>query len=212
MTVKYTKGVISRNANVTSGVQMIPIFDDDGAKSEDLPAALKPYATVTEFSDGLMRRTKITLTNAPLSVADDAGQGQYGGFKIYDFPAGSLITFGAVVAGNLTMGVTGTFITTFGSIIALGSVTASTGATLVSTEADYMLQNSNSAAVASVAAVDAVTTAAQVVSSGATWLDGTATAKDMYLNFVIADDATHTAGSGTFTGTVQFVWMLLGDN
>lgn len=32
-----------------------------------------------------------------------------------------------------------------------------------------------------------------------------------YLNFVIDDDATHTAGSATFTGTVTLTWINLGN-
>ena len=38
--------------------------------------------------------------------------------------------------------------------------------------------------------------------SGGRWLDGTATAKDLFLNLVVDDDASHTSGTGTFTGTV----------
>jgi len=41
--------------------------------------------------------------------------------------------------------------------------------------------------------------------------DGHTTAGAVYLNVAIADDATHTAGSGTWTGTIILDWSLLGD-
>jgi hypothetical protein len=148
----------------------------------------------------------------PISVADDAGQAQYGGKAIYNFPEGMLCTMGAVIDGSLTMGVTGTFINEYTGNVSLGSVTASTGATLTGTEATFLQETALTTAVAKVANSDAQSIATALTESGARWVDGTATAPVMYLNFAIADDATHTAGTGTFTGVITFVWMLLGDN
>jgi hypothetical protein len=67
------------------------------------------------------------------------------------------------------------------------------------------------AATAKVAVVDAVSVATALTESGSRWIDGTSTAIDMFLNLVIDDDATHTAGSATFTGTITFTWSILGD-
>lgn len=36
------------------------------------------------------------------------------------------------------------------------------------------------------------------------------TAAPVFLNFAIADDATHTAGTGTFTGTITIAWVNVG--
>ena len=60
--------------------------------------------------------------------------------------------------------------------------------------------------------MDAVTVATALTEAGATWIDGTATAADLYFNLVVDDDATHTAGTGTITGTVVITWMFVGDN
>lgn len=174
----------------------------------------KNGATVTaaEYGDGLWHKTVLTCTATPISIADDAGVAQYGGVKVYDFPAGLICTQGAVIAGTITGGVTGTIINTWAGGIALGTATATTGATLAGTEADIMPEVDIAAATAKVATIDAVSVATALTESGARWLDGTATAKDLFLNLVVDDDASHTAGSVTFTGTITIVWMNIGDN
>lgn len=166
--------------------------------------------TATEKA-GVWKRTKLTCVATPITISDDAGVAQYGGVKLYDFPEGLLCIQGAVIDGAITAGVTGTIIDAFTGVIALGTATASTGATLESTEADILQSTELTTAVAKVAVCDAVSIATALTESGARWHDGTGTAKDLFLNVAIADDATHTAGSATFTGTVEFVWMSLGD-
>lgn len=160
---------------------------------------------------GVWKRTKLTCTATPITISDDAGVAQYGGVKLYDFPEGLLCIQGAVIDGAITAGVTGTIIDAFTGVIALGTATATTGATLVSTEADILQSTALTTAVAKVAVCDAVSIATALTESGARWHDGTATAKDLFLNVAIADDETHTAGTAAFTGTVEFVWMSLGD-
>ena len=167
--------------------------------------------SVVEYGDGVMHKTLLTCTATPLTISDDANVAQYGGVKLYDFPEGAILTLGAVIDGAVTLGVTGTITTTWAGGVALGTVTATTGATLVSTEADVLEEVDVAAATAKVATVDAVPAVTQITESAAVWLDGTATAKDMYFNLVIDDSASHTAGTGTFTGTVQVAWINLGD-
>lgn len=191
----------------------ITVQDVDGKLVVDgSSAGAKNGATVaaTETIGGL-RKTVLTCTATPLTISDDAGVAQYGGGKIYDFPEGLILTFGAVIDGAVTLGATGTFIDTWAGGIALGTATATTGATLAGTEANIMPEVDVAAATAKVAVVDAVSAATALTESGARWLDGTATAVDMYLNLVVDDDASHTAGTGTFTGTVTIFWLLLGD-
>lgn len=168
--------------------------------------------TVQELGNDLLHKTVITCTATPVTITDDAAVAQYGGTgKLYDFPEGLLVTFGAVVDGSVTLGTTGTIINTWAGGVALGTATATTGATLTGTEADIMPEVDVAAATAKVAVVDAVSVATALTESGARWFDGTATAKDLYLNLVVDDDATHTSGTGTFTGTVTVVWMIVGD-
>lgn len=165
-----------------------------------------------EYGFGNFRTTVLTLTATPITITDDAGTAQYGGVKIYDFPTGAICTMGGVVAGALTLGVTGTITDTWEGDVALGTATATTGATLTSTEADIIPSVAIAAATSKVAAIKAVPVATALTESGARWFDGTGTAKDLYLNFVIDDSATHTAGTGAFTGTVTLNWIFLGDH
>ncbi len=212
MTVKYAQGVVVRNANVTSGRVNVPIYDDGGiAQPGAIPAASKPYVTEAFYSDGHNNRSILTCTALPVSVADDAGQAQYGGVQVYTFPQGILRMDGAMFYGSLTMGATGTIIDAFTGKCSLGSITASTGATLVSTEATWIQETSMTTAVAKVAATNAFPVATQVTESGARWYDGHTTAGPVWLNFAIADDGTHTAATGTWTGTIIMDWTVMGD-
>ena len=177
-----------------------------------VPQAVEQYINVTERGDpgGLIHQTIIACTALPISIADDAAVAQYGGVKVYSFPAGLLLTLGAVIDGDLTG--YASLIDTFDGDVAIGTETATTGATLVSTEADILQSVALSQAVAEVANCDAQSVATALTESGARWLDGTAIAKDAFLNFVIDDNAAHGAGTATFTGTITITWMNLGDN
>lgn len=168
--------------------------------------------SVVEQGDGIWHRTIITCDATPVTITDDANVAQYGGAgKIYDFPEGLINIQGAVIDGAVTLGTTGTITNTWAGGVALGTAAATTGATLVSTEADVMPEVDVGAATAKVAVVDAVSVAAVLTESGARWLDGTGTAKDLYLNLVVDDSVTHTSGTGTFTGTITILWTNLGD-
>lgn len=161
--------------------------------------------SVSEYDEGLIHKTVLTLAATPVTITDDAGVAQYGGTaKLYDLPEGSIGFIGCVVDGDLTLGTTGTIITTYAGGVSLGTITATTGATLTGTEADIMAEVDVAAATAKVA-----TTAA--TSAGMTLVNGTGTAKDVFLNFVVDDDATHTSGTGTFTGIVTLLWANTGD-
>lgn len=198
---------------INANVKKVRNVDLD-APAEDVgsvPAANAAYIRVVEKGDpsGLIHQTILTCTGLPIAISDDAAVAQYGGVQVYDFPAGLLMTMGAVIDGNLTG--YASLIDTFDGDVALGTATATTGATLVGTEADIMPSVALSQAVAEVANCDAVSVATALTESGARWLDGTGTAKDAYLNFVIDDNAAHGAGTATFTGTITITWINLGD-
>lgn len=172
----------------------------------------KNGATVTaDENQPVVHSTVLTCAATPISIADDADVAQYGGVKLYTFPAGLICVLGAVVDGAVTLGTTGTAIDTWAGGIALGTATATTGSTLTGTEANIMPEVDVAAATAKVAAVDSVSVATALTESGARWLDGTATAAPVFLNLVVDDDASHTAGTGSFTGTVTLTWIKLGD-
>lgn len=169
-------------------------------------------ATVARETRAVQSRYEIlTLTATPITIADDAGQAQYGGVKVFDFPEGLIEVGPAIVSGTLT-GIA-PLIDAFAGGVALGTVTATTGTTLTSTEANIMKEVDIAAATSKVATIDAPSVATALTESARTLLDGTGGAIDMYLNFVIDDNAAHTAGALlTFTGTIKFFWSLLGDN
>ncbi len=205
MTIKYVPGVIARNNNVTSGVRQIPVYDDGGFGNGLVPAAQQPYVVASELGDGWNHRTLLTCTGLPISVADDAGVAQYGGIQVYTFPQGIVKLKAAMYVGSLTMGDTGTFIDAFTGVMALGSITATTGATLVSTEATWQ----ESTAMATAASKVSVTNAFGITPKNC--YDGHTTAGPVFLNVAIADDATHTAGTGHWTGTIILEWSIVGD-
>lgn len=199
------------NANIEK--RKLVDFDQSSPIEEvgTVPDAVKAYVVATEYGDSLVHRTVLTCTAVPISIADDAGVAQYGGIKLYTFPEGLIFTKGAIISGNLTLGVTGTIIDAFTGVNALGSVTASTGSTLTSTEATYLQSTANATAASKVAAISSVSIATALTEASSRIVDGTSTPAPVFLNFAIADDASHTAGTGTFTGTVTISWEKIGD-
>jgi hypothetical protein len=196
---------------VNANVRRIREVNADHAPASSVgavPAAISAYVSAVEKGDSLVHQTVLTCTDLPVTIADDANVAQYGGVKVYDFPLGLLNTLSAVVSGVLTAGVTGTIIDNWDGDVALGTATATTGNTLTGTEADIMPSVAVSAGASDKdGVVAAVSVATALTESGARWLNGTATAKDMYLNFVIDDDVSHTAGTATFTGTITITWI-----
>ena len=191
-------------------------FGDGAATETNLTSAgvgavAGTNVSVAEYGTADIHKTVITLTAETITISDDAGVAQYGGTKIYDFPQGLLYTHGAVIDGALTAGVTGTIIATWDGDVALGTVTATTGATLTGTESDVLQSTATTTAIAKVGVTDAISIATALTESGARWFDGTTTAKDLYLNFLIDDAATHTGGTATFTGTITIMWSIIGD-
>lgn len=169
----------------------------------------KNGSTVVETTliDGPVRKVKLTCTATPLVLTDDPGVAVYGGVKVYDFPAGLLMFHGAVVVGDMTAV---DVAATWEGDVALGTATATTGATLTGTEADLMQSVAIAAATAKVGPVDATTIATALTESGARWHDGRATAKDMYLNFVVDEDAANATSTGAFTGTIEIMYSIIG--
>jgi len=185
---------------------------EDGATIETAAGVgAKNGATVTatEYGDGVLHKTVLTCTATPLTFGDEAGQGQYGGVKVYDFPTGAICVLGAVINGTMTL--TAPVITTWDGDIGLG-VEAPTDHQDVANKTGLVLQKtSTTQAVARVATTDAVTAATALTEAGARWLDGTGTAKDLYLNLLVDDNAAHdNTITGAFTGTITFHWLNLG--
>jgi len=169
--------------------------------------------TVVETGSDLLRKTVLTCAATPVTMGDQAGQGQYGGVKLYDFPAGLILTLGGVIDGSITSQVhdhaSGGLIALYDGDVALGEAAPTNHAGGIS--GTVLQSTAITQAVAQVANCDAVSVATDLTESGARWLDGTGTDKDLFLNFLIDDNADNDACEITFTGTVTLVWMLVGD-
>lgn len=155
------------------------------------------------------RKTVLTLVNQTVALVDDAGVEAYGLKQLYDFPAGLLMWEGAVMRLDITKSSTGVN-TDWDGDIGLGTVAAAAGATLATTEQDLVPTTPTPQAVAGVTTGDALSTSTEAPKL----FNGTATAKDMYLNVLVDDadqDVTGTACNLIFNGTITFYWRLLGD-
>lgn len=203
--LNLTKEDIVRNCNAASDGRvrkaLAALFGVDNEDSGAGSASQTTTSAVEYGSDAVGRKTVITISATTVALTDDPGNGQYGGVKIYDFPTGLIQIDACTVSGNLTG--YASLIDTFASVTALGTATATTGNTLTGTEADIMASAANSAAVSEVAAV------AVASSSAVAPLNGTGTAKDCYLNFLVTDDAAHGSGNASFAGTVTIWWRNL---
>lgn len=164
--------------------------------------------TVSEVdrSSNNVHTSVITLTATPLTVTDALA---YAGLKIYDFPEGRVFILGST--GSLTFTTTSALASTINSGAAmdwaLGTVTASS-ITLATTMLDILPKVDNPTSttinVAAAATTGALVAAAQ--------FDGTATAKDVFLNVSFPTDTEIDAdGTLTVTGTITITWVQLGD-
>lgn len=166
--------------------------------------------TTVEEGDGLWHRTTLTCTATPMTFGDEGGQGQYGGVKVYDFPAGLLLFAAAVIDGSMTLAAPA--IDAWAGDVGLGTAAPTDYQSGVNA-AGVALLDSTAVGPAStkVAALDALTTATPLTESPVRRIDGTSDAADLYLNLRIDDNAAHDDTiTGTFTGTIVFVWCKVG--
>lgn len=95
----------------------------------------------------------------------------------------------------------------FDGDFAVGTVTASNNNTLASTEANVIPSTATPQATSGA-------TTAKGVSTGVVTLDGTGTAVDLFLNFLV-DDSDHDVGGTAcdliVNGTITVTWINLGD-
>ena len=166
-----------------------------------------------EFGVGILRQTKLTLTNVPVVTGNTSGA-SFGSAKIYDFPEGRIAILGVTakftgITFNTEAGATGDIAGGGSGDYSLGS-TATADATLSLTDVDMLPSSAMLdpfvAGVGRSNAGSALAAAAQ--------FDGTTTAIDMYLNAII-DDADVSDGAAAdsvyFTGTIYVTWANLGD-
>lgn len=175
-------------------------------------AAAATISVVSEKQNGPLHQTLLRCVAFDLGAfGDEAGQGQFAGAAIYAFPQGAIEFDGAVLQGSVTL--TAPAIDTWDGSIGLGTAAPTDHQDAANKTGSVLPKVTIAAATAKVGVVDAVPVATALTESGARWLDGTATAKSLYLNLLVSDDALHdNTITGTFTGTILVTWKNLGDN
>ncbi len=161
---------------------------------------------VSENGDGIVHRTTLTLNSTPITLTDDAGQGQYGAVKVYDFPAGNILVLGAVVDASLIL-VGAQWADTAQGDVGLGTTAVDNGDALATTEQNVIATTPIAAMVAQAGPIDCQSAAAGIPLAKAGDTDS-----DLYLNVRIDDDAAHTTQAGNLlSGQITLVWINLGD-
>jgi hypothetical protein len=158
-----------------------------------------------EFISGPNRLTRLTLTGRTVTMTDEAGVVAYGGTKLYDFPTGAIRITGVGVSLTVTKsgaGINDDFDGDWG----IGTATAGNNNALATTEQDIVATTATTQAVAGVTSIAFPASSATVVS-----FDGTGTAKDLFLNFLIDDVDQDGGGTLSVTGTIDITWQYLGD-
>lgn len=157
---------------------------------------------VKEYTSGQINRTRITLTDVAVTMTDEAGVVAYGGVALYTLPASALILLGGIA--DLAIVESGGINADFDGDFAVGTTTASNNASLASGEANIIPSTATPQAVASA-------TTAQGCGGTPVLSDGTAAAKQVFLNFVVDDADQNGGGTITVNGFIEFAWMNLGN-
>lgn len=164
---------------------------------------------VAAESGSAVRKTVLSLTNAAIVLADNAGVVAFGSLKVYDFPAGAIQFLGATANLALTKSSAGVNVDWDGDI-GIGSAAAGNSATLTGTEQDLIPSTATPQAVAGATTGNAQST----ITQAGLVLDGTGTAADVFLNLLVDDadhDVTGTACNLIANGTITIYWLNLGD-
>jgi hypothetical protein len=141
-----------------------------------------------------------------ITMTDAGAAGCHGAVQLYDFPACVVSFLGASSDLQITAGAGG--ITDTAAVVgAVGTATVGTGdATLTTTEAD-IIPSTAATLTGGVGDCDGQSTTALLAT-----FDGTATAKDAFLNFAVPDAGSTANDTLSVTGSVTVVWIYAGDN
>lgn len=161
--------------------------------------------SVVEYGDGVNHKTVLTLSGAPLAIADGDFENSY---VLYTFPEGSINLDGVVVDVTATM-LTTNFNASTDDLYnwGMGSTTNDDGDGTISATGLDMCPNVSVDTVSGTQVVNAV----QSVLAASTSFDGTSTAITMNLNWAVPAANDSGDNTNTFTGTVTFPWKLVGD-
>ena len=174
--------------NIALGVNVL--------KTPSIPVATSG-TTITKYERVGVNRFRVGVTVAPYTQAcTNAALGH--GKQIFDFPLGGIILHS--LTGTITLSsptCTATWVAGFGSVVASGAVSVLTG---TSTFVDFF-ESYNMHALTSTAYVNTITWngSGQIV-------DGSSTAKDLYMNFAGTNTASENA---TISAVLEFEYSIV---
>ncbi len=174
----------------------------DGAVTQ--PATGKITRKQEQF--GAFNYTQLTLDNVGQTVVNGT---EYQGTKIFTFPEGWILVLGvtATLRQKTTSALASTLNASSTGAIALGTATAS-----ATTLADTMVNLLPSTAFTSSATVNVPGTAVSAALAASAQFDGTTTPIPVYLNTAFATTADVDGdATQTISGTVNLIWVALGD-
>jgi hypothetical protein len=195
-------GAFTEYRSVTGSVQ----YTDDPLSAGDTVQPATGGITVKNVQFGPFCQTTLTLNNVPQAVVNGT---EYQGTKIYDLPAGRINVLGctATLQQKTTSTIASTLNASVTGAISLGTATAS-NVSLTGTMVDLL----PSTAFTSSATINVAGTAVTAALAASAQFDGTATAKDVYLNTAYATTTDVDANATqTISGTVTLTWVNLGD-
>lgn len=155
---------------------------------------------------GAFNYTRLTLDNVAQAVVNGT---EYQSNKIYTFPEGRILVLGvtATLRQKTTSALDSTLNASSTGAIALGTAAAS-NVSLTSTMVDLL----PSTAFTSSATVNVAGTAVSAALAASAQFDGTTTPAPVYLNTAYATTTDVDAdATQTISGTVNLVWVYLGD-
>jgi len=159
-------------------------------------------ATVNH-SAGAVQKLVITIPTTSVATTDNGANGAQGGVKVYDFQEGSIVILG--VTHNITLAKVGAGISATATVLSsLGSaLVTQNDATLTGTEADIVASNST--------VLVAGAGVSKSRSSSVVFLDGTTTAKDLYLNLNVDAVGSTATDAVNVSGTITVLYANAGD-
>jgi len=174
--------------------------------ASDTPGAKNGTTVTAAERSAFINRTVLTLDDVAIAVTDLTGTtNSCGGTKIYDFPAGEIYILGFMVE-NFTFATNSVIDTAHGGDFAFGT-TVGTGPDLTGTEIDL------TDAKVSIDPIGTVTDAlTELDDIGESRFDGTATAKDVYVNVLLDGGDIDADTTNTVDATVTMLWINLGDD
>lgn len=155
-----------------------------------------------------VHQTTFNFNNYSVTMTDDEIDNCVGTVHLYTFPAGSINIMGVVSDVVVTKSGDG-IDADFDGDFSVGTVAAAADADLTSTEADLLPKTATAQASSGVTRAKGKNTS--IINSGAPF-DGTETAVEAHLNFLIDYSDQSGGGALLLTGPLTITWISYGDH